>query len=152
MPGKVNPTQAEALTMIATRVLGNDVTIGVANSQGNFEMNVYKPVMIATFLESADLLTGGIAQFDRLLVQGLQANEEVMRATVDGSLMTVTALSPHIGYEASAKIAQAALRDDTTLKAAALKSGLLTAAQFDQWTDPLKLTNIDQSSHQDPDF
>lgn len=143
MPGKINPTQAEALTMIATRVIGNDVTIGVANSQGNFEMNVYKPVIIATFLESADLLAGGIAQFDRLLVRGLTANEQAMRATVENSLMMVTALSPHIGYEASAAIAQAALREQTTLKAAALASGRVTEAQFEDWVDLLKMTTIE---------
>ncbi|WP_390407648.1 class II fumarate hydratase [Lacticaseibacillus jixiensis] len=141
MPGKVNPTQAEALTMIATRVLGNDVTIGMANSQGNFEMNVYKPVIIAAFLESCDLLAGGVDQFTRLLVQGLTANEVRMRQLVDNSLMLVTALSPHIGYEASAKIAQAAQASGSTLKAAALASGKVTQAQFAAWVDPLKLTN-----------
>ncbi len=143
MPGKVNPTQAEALTMIATRVFGNDVTIGVADSQGNFEMNVYKPVIIATFLESTGLLTGGIDQFNRLLVQGLQANELRMRQLVEHSLMLVTALSPHIGYEASAKIAQTAQQAGTTLKEAALASGQVTAAEYDAWVDPLKLTNQD---------
>ncbi|WP_461214934.1 class II fumarate hydratase [Lacticaseibacillus sp. GG6-2] len=141
MPGKVNPTQAEALTMIATRVLGNDVTIGVADSQGNFEMNVYKPVIIAAFLESTSLLIGGVDQFNRLLVQGLQANEVRMRQLVDQSLMLVTALSPHIGYEASAKIAQTAQQNGSTLKAAALASGKVTAAQYAAWVDPLKLTN-----------
>jgi fumarate hydratase class II len=144
MPGKVNPTQAEALTMIATRVLGNDVTLTVANSQGNFEMNVYKPVIIATFLESAELLAGGIAQFDRLLVQGLTANDTRMRQLVDNSLMLVTALSPHIGYEASAKIAQTAQRTGSSLQEAALASGQVTAAQYAEWVDPLKLTNSDQ--------
>ncbi len=143
MPGKVNPTQAEALTMIATRVMGNDVTISVANSQGNFEMNVYKPIIIATLLESITLLSGGLDQFNRLLLTGLTANADRMRADVDGSLMTVTALSPHIGYEVSARIAQQALRDGTTLREAALKSGKVTAAQFDEWADPLQMTRVD---------
>ncbi|MFD1483903.1 class II fumarate hydratase [Lacticaseibacillus baoqingensis] len=141
MPGKVNPTQAEALTMIATRVMGNDVTIGIADSQGNFEMNVYKPVIIATFLASAELLAGGISQFDRLLVQGLTANEVRMRQLVDHSLMLVTALSPHIGYAASAKIAQTAQKTGCSLKEAALATGKITAAQYAAWVDPLKLTN-----------
>lgn len=127
--------------MIATRVLGNDVTIGVADSQGNFEMNVYKPVIIAAFLESTSLLAGGVDQFNRLLVQGMQANKGRMRQLVDQSLMLVTALSPHIGYEASAKIAQTAQQTGSTLKAAALASGKVTAAEYAAWVDPLKLTN-----------
>ncbi|WP_407892029.1 class II fumarate hydratase [Lacticaseibacillus sp. N501-2] len=142
MPGKINPTQAEALTMIATRVLGNDVTIGVANSQGNFEMNVYKPVIIASFLESCELLAGGIDQFTRLLVAGLSANTHHMRELVDNSLMLVTALSPHIGYEASAKIAQTAQKNGSSLKAAAIASGKVTAAQYAQWVDPLTLCEL----------
>ncbi|WP_225046659.1 class II fumarate hydratase [Lacticaseibacillus kribbianus] len=140
MPGKVNPTQAEALTMIAARVMGNDVTVTVAASQGNFELNVYKPVLAAAFLESCDLLAGGIASFDRLMIQGLTANPARMRALVDDSLMLVTALSPHIGYEQSAAIAQAAQAAGTTLKAAAVASGALTAAQYDDWVDPLAMT------------
>ena len=142
MPGKVNPTQAEALTMIATRVLGNDVTISVANSQGNFEMNVYKPAIIASFLESCDLLAGGMHQFTRLLVQGLTANEVRMRELVDNSLMLVTALSPHIGYEASAHIAQTAQKNGSSLKAAAIASGKVTEAEYDAWVDPLTLCNL----------
>ncbi|WP_125703962.1 class II fumarate hydratase [Lacticaseibacillus daqingensis] len=141
MPGKVNPTQAEALTMIATRVMGNDTTLTVAASQGNFELNVYKPVIIASFLDSCTLLTGGMAQFDRLLVQGLTANADRMRQLVDQSLMLVTALAPHIGYEASAQIAQAAQAQGLTLQAAALASGRVTAAQYAAWVDPLKMTN-----------
>lgn len=144
MPGKVNPTQAEALTMAATRVMGNDVTVTVAASQGNFEMNVYKPVIIATFLESADLLTGTIQGFADKLVAGLTVNEKRMATLVDRSLMTVTALSPHIGYHASATIAQTAEKNGWTLREAALKSGEVTAAQFDQWVDPLAMTNVDR--------
>ncbi|WP_262314965.1 class II fumarate hydratase [Lacticaseibacillus parakribbianus] len=140
MPGKVNPTQAEALTMIAAKVMGNDVTVGIAASQGNFELNVYKPVLIASFLESCDLLAGGIAQFDRLMIAGLTADAQRMRELVDRSLMLVTALSPHIGYEKSAAIAQTAQRDNTTLREAAIASGQLTAAQYDAWVDPLAMT------------
>lgn len=106
-------------------------------------MNVYKPIIIATLLESITLLRGGLDQFNRLLLTGLTANADRMRADVDGSLMTVTALSPHIGYEVSARIAQHALRDGTTLREAALKSGKVTAAQFDEWADPLQMTRVD---------
>ncbi|WCJ48314.1 class II fumarate hydratase [Levilactobacillus brevis] len=144
MPGKVNPTQAEALTMAATRVMGNDVTISLAASQGNFEMNVYKPVIIATFLESTTLLTGTIQGFTDRLVHGLTVNQDRMRNLVDESLMTVTALSPHIGYHASAQIAQMAEQQNLTLRAAALQSGQVTAAQFDKWVDPLAMTNVDR--------
>lgn len=144
MPGKVNPTQAEALTMAATRVMGNDVTISVAASQGNFEMNVYKPVIIAAFLESTDLLTGTMQSFADKLIHGLTVNQARMTALVDRSLMTVTALSPHIGYHASAAIAQAAEQHGWTLREAALKSGDVTAEQFDQWVDPLVMTNVNR--------
>lgn len=144
MPGKVNPTQAEAITMAATRVMGNDTTITVACSQGNFEMNVYKPVIIASFLESCEILTGTIMGFADKMVAGLTINQERMQAFVDHSLMTVTALSPHIGYHASAEIAQLAERENLTLREAALRSGKVTAEQFDQWVDPLKMTNYDK--------
>ncbi len=144
MPGKVNPTQAEALTMAAVKVLGNDVTLSVASSQGNFEMNVYKPVIIASFLESATLLTGTINGFADKMIAGLTVNKTRMQALVDNSLMTVTALSPHISYHASAAIAKLAQRDNLTLKQAALASGKVTEQQFDEWVDPLKMTNIDR--------
>ena len=140
MPGKVNPTQAEALTMAAVRVMGNDTTITVAASQGNFELNVYKPVIISTFLESADLLTKTVTSFTEKLAAGLTIHAPHMRALVDHSLMLVTALAPHIGYEKSAAIAQLAEQENLDLKAAAIKSGDVTAAQFDKWVDPLKMT------------
>ena len=140
MPGKVNPTQAEALTMAAVRVMGNDTTITVAASQGNFELNVYKPVIISTFLESADLLTKIVTSFTEKLAAGLTIHAPHMRALVDHSLMLVTALAPHIGYEKSAAIAQLAEQENLDLKAAAIKSGDVTAAQFDKWVDPLKMT------------
>jgi len=143
MPGKVNPTQAEAITMAAVRVMGNDVVIDLAASQGNFEMNVYKPVIISAFLESADLLTGTIMGFTDRMIAGLTVNEERMSELVDRSLMTVTALSPHIGYHDSAMIAQHAEQAGTTLREAAIKSGKVTAEQFDEWMVPLDMTNID---------
>ncbi|MCF6166014.1 class II fumarate hydratase [Furfurilactobacillus rossiae] len=144
MPGKVNPTQAEAITMAAVRVMGNDVVVTMASSQGNFEMNVYKPVLIDAFLESAELLRGTMTGFADKMIHGLTVNEERMEELVDNSLMTVTALSPHIGYHDSAKIAQQADQDGTTLRVAALKSGKVTAEQFDEWVNPLKMTNIDR--------
>lgn len=144
MPGKVNPTQAEAVTMAATKVIGNDVTITMAASQGNFEMNVYKPVLISTFLESTELLTGTITGFTDLMVAGMTVNADRMKELVDRSLMTVTALSPHIGYHDSAKIAQQAQKDGTTLRVAAINSGKVSASQFDQWVDPVKMTRIDR--------
>lgn len=145
MPGKVNPTQAEALTMAVTRVMGNDTTITVAASQGNFEMNVYKPVLITAFLESAELLAGTIQSFTEKCLSGLQANESRMKKSVEQSLMLVTALSPHIGYEESAKIAQKAEKDNTTLKEAAIASGKVTSEQFDAWIVPLAMTNIQKN-------
>ncbi|WP_025023382.1 class II fumarate hydratase [Companilactobacillus nodensis] len=142
MPGKVNPTQAEAVTMSAVRVMGNDVVVGMASSQGNFELNVYKPVLISAFLESAELLTGTMTGFADKMIHGLTVNADRMEELVDQSLMTVTALSPHIGYHESATIAQTAEKEGTTLKVAAVKSGLVTEEQFDKWVDPLKMTNI----------
>ncbi|EHN58309.1 class II fumarate hydratase [Oenococcus kitaharae] len=142
MPGKVNPTQAEAITMAAVRVLGNDVVISLAASQGNFEMNVYKPVLISAFLESADLLSTTITSFTDKLVVGLTANVQRMQELLNQSLMTVTALSPHIGYHDSAMIAQLAQREGLTLKAAALKSGKVSEKQFNKWVVAIGMTNI----------
>lgn len=144
MPGKVNPTQAEAITMAAVRVMGNDVVVDLASSQGNFEMNVYKPVLISAFLESADLLAGTMTGFADKMIHELSVNSERMEELVDQSLMTVTALSPHIGYHESATIAQTAQKEGTSLREAAIKSGKLTAEQFDQWVVPINMTNIDQ--------
>lgn len=143
MPGKINPTQAEALTMAAVRVMGNDTVMTVAASQGNFELNVYKPLIIATFLESVELLKGTIQAFNEKCLAGITINSQRMQKLVDHSLMTVTALSPHIGYEASAKIAQTAEKNSWTLRKAALDSGKVTAAEFDQWVQPLKMTKLD---------
>ena len=143
MPGKVNPTQAEAITMAAVRVMGNDVVVDLASSQGNFEMNVYKTVLIDAFLESAELLAGTITGFADRMIAGLTINEDRMAELVDRSWMTVTALSPHIGYHDSAMIAQQAEKTGTTLREAAIKSGKVTAEQFDEWMVPIDMTNID---------
>lgn len=145
MPGKVNPTQAEAITMAAVRVMGNDVVVDLASSQGNFEMNVYKPVLIEAFLESADVLAGTMYGFADKMIAGLTVNEQRMQELVDNSLMTVTALSPYIGYHDSAMIAQKADKEGTTLKEAALATGKVTEEQFDEWVNPLKMTNIDRA-------
>ncbi|MEK1478935.1 class II fumarate hydratase [Limosilactobacillus fermentum] len=144
MPGKVNPTQAEAVTMASLRVFGNDTVVSMAASQGNFEMNVYKPVMIDAFLESADLLTGTITGFADKMIAGLTVNDARMKELLDNSLMTVTALSPYIGYHDAAKIAQAADKAGSTLKEAALKSGKVTEEQYDEWMDMFKMTNVDK--------
>ncbi|TLS36600.1 class II fumarate hydratase [Pseudalkalibacillus caeni] len=132
MPGKVNPTQSEALTMIAVQVMGNDAAIGFAASQGNFELNVFKPVIIYNFLQSARLLADGMRSFNDKCAVGIEPNEEVIQEHVKNSLMLVTALNPHIGYENAAKIAKTAHAEGTTLKEAALKTGLLTEEQFDE--------------------
>lgn len=141
MPGKVNPTQAEAVTMACLRVFGNDTTITMAASQGNFEMNVFKPVMIAAFLESANVLSGTISGFADKMIHGMTVNKERMAKDVANSLMTVTAFSPHIGYHEAATIAQTAAKNNTTLRTAALKSGLVTKEQYDKWMKPITMTN-----------
>ncbi|EKK20394.1 class II fumarate hydratase [Fructilactobacillus florum] len=141
MPGKVNPTQAEAMTMAATRVMGNQTTMTVANSQGNFELNVYKPVLIATFLESVNLISELLPNFTTKLVAGITVNQERMTQLVDRSLMTVTALAPHIGYHQAARLAQQALDEDQDLRTVVLASGLVSSAEFDRWVDPMKMTN-----------
>jgi len=145
MPGKVNPTQSEAVTMAAAKVFGNDTTITFAASQGNFEMNVFKTVMIAAFLDSCDVLTGTITSFADKMIHGLTVNSDRMDELLESSLMTVTALSPHIGYHAAAKIAQTADKEGTTLKEAALKSGKVTEKQYDEWMDYMQMTNIDKT-------
>ncbi|WP_102261725.1 class II fumarate hydratase [Mesobacillus jeotgali] len=139
MPGKVNPTQSEALTMVATQVFGNDATIGFAASQGNFELNVFKPVIIYNFLQSARLLADGMRSFNDNCAEGLEANLDVIAGHVERSLMLVTALNPHIGYEKAAEIAKLAFRENTTLKEAAVKTGYLTSEQYDKWVKPEKM-------------
>ena len=141
MPGKVNPTQSEALTMIATQIVGNDATIGFAASQGNFELNVFKPVIAYNFLQSVKLLTEGILSFNHNCAVGITANEDKIQQNVDRSLMLVTALNPHIGYEKAAKIAKLAFKENSTLKEAALKLGYLTETEFDAWVVPANMVN-----------
>ncbi|QWU44574.1 class II fumarate hydratase [Bacillus sp. NP247] len=139
MPGKVNPTQSEALTMVVAQVMGNDTTIGFAASQGNFELNVFKPVIAYNFLQSAHLLADATVSFNDKCAVGIEADEEVINENVNRSLMLVTALNPHIGYENAAEIAKHAHKDGLTLKEAALQSGLLTEEQFDEIVDPKKM-------------
>ncbi|RIW30908.1 class II fumarate hydratase [Bacillus salacetis] len=145
MPGKVNPTQSEALTMVSAQVFGNDAVIGFAASQGNFELNVFKPVIIHNLLQSVRLLADGIRSFDENCAQGIEANNEVIEEFVNRSLMLVTALNPHIGYEKAAEIAKTAHKEGLTLKEAAVRSGYLTGDQFDEWIDPMKMVNLDKA-------
>jgi fumarate hydratase class II len=141
MPGKVNPTQCEALTMVAVRVFGNDAAVAFAGSQGNFQLNVYKPVMLHGVLESIDLLADAMGSFDVRCAQGIEPNLDAIRANVERSLMLVTALNPHIGYENAAKIALTAHREGSSLREAALKLGLVSAEDFDRWVDPAAMTH-----------
>ena len=136
MPGKVNPTQNEALTMVCAQVLGNDTTISFAGTQGNFELNVFKPVMAYNFLQSAQLLGDACISFNDHCAVGIEPNEPRIKELVDKSLMLVTALNTHIGYENAAKIAKTAHKNGTTLKEEAVNLGLLTAEQFDEWVKP----------------
>lgn len=136
MPGKVNPTQNEALTMVCAQVLGNDTTISFAGTQGNYELNVFKPVMAYNFLQSAQLLGDACISFNDHCAIGIEANEPRIKELVDKSLMLVTALNTHIGYENAAKIAKTAHKNGTTLKEEAVNLGLLTAEQFDEWVKP----------------
>jgi fumarate hydratase, class II len=140
MPGKVNPTQCEALTMLCCQVLGNDVAIGIAGASGNFELNVFKPVIAHNFLQSVRLLTDGMASFERHCVHGIEANRERIGELVERSLMLVTALTPHIGYDRAAEIARLADRDGLTLKEAALALGYVTASQYEAWVVPAAMT------------
>jgi fumarate hydratase, class II len=140
MPGKINPTQSEALTMVVTRVFGNDATVAFAGSQGNFQLNVYKPVMLQATLESIELLADALASFDIRCARGIEPNREQIRENVERSLMLVTALNPHIGYENSAKIALCAHREKLSLREAAERLGLLTAEEFDRLVDPAAMT------------
>jgi fumarate hydratase class II len=139
MPGKVNPTQAEALTMIAVQVMANDVAVGFGGAGGYLEMNVYKPLMIFNITHSITLLTDGCANFRKFLIEGTRPNLKKMEEYVDRSLMLVTALSPVIGYDKASKIAHYAMDNDLTLKAAALKLGFVTEEEFDRVVDPAKM-------------
>jgi len=139
MPGKVNPTQAEALTMVAAQVMGNHVAITVAGSQGHFELNVYKPVIIHNLLQSIRLLADATSSFAEHCVSGITANKRRIAELMERSLMLVTALSPHIGYDKAAEVAKKALKEGTSLKQAAQALGYVTPADFDKWVDPKKM-------------
>lgn len=139
MPGKVNPTQCEALTMVAVEVMGNDAAVGIAASQGNFQLNVFMPVLIYNFLESAELLADGMDSFRKNCVAGITPNYEKINENLNKSLMLVTALSPHIGYENAAKIAKLAHKENLTLREASFRLGLISNEDFDKFVDPSKM-------------
>lgn len=139
MPGKINPTQCEAMTMVAVQVFGNDLAVSMANTQGHFQLNVYKPVILHNLLESIELLTDACRSFDVHCARGLEPNLERIRQHVDESLMLVTALNPHIGYEKAAAIALKAHREGLSLRDAAIGSGHVTADQFAEWVRPEKM-------------
>lgn len=139
MPGKVNPTQTEALAMVCVQVMGNDVTISVGGSNGRFELNVFKPVIVYNFLESARLMGDAALSFKDNCVEGIEPNREKIAKCLQESLMLVTALNPHIGYEEAARIAKKAQKEKKTLKQAAFELGIVTKDQFDLWVDPKKM-------------
>jgi fumarate hydratase, class II len=139
MPGKVNPTQPEALTMVCAQVMGNDVAVSIGGSNGHFELNVFKPVIAANVLQSARLIGDACVSFSDKCAEGIEANEPVVKKHMENSLMLVTALNPHIGYENAAKIAKTAHKENKTLKEAAIGLGLVTAQQFDEWIRPEKM-------------
>ncbi|PYQ11109.1 MAG: class II fumarate hydratase [Acidobacteria bacterium] len=139
MPGKVNPTQCEAMTMLCAQVMGNDVAVGIGGASGNFELNVFKPLVIHNFMMSARLLADGCRSFRRHCVEGIEPDRERIRQHLGNSLMLVTALNPHIGYDNAARIAKTAHQTGKTLKQTAVELGLVTAEQFDQWVKPEKM-------------
>jgi fumarate hydratase, class II len=139
MPGQVNPTQAEALTMIAVQVMANDVAVGFGGAGGYLEMNVYKPLIIFNIAHSVTIMTDGCTNFSKFLVEGTKPNLKKIKEYVDRSLMLVTALAPVIGYDKASKIAHYAIDNDLTLKAAALQLGFVTEAEFDRVVDPAKM-------------
>jgi fumarate hydratase class II len=140
MPGKVNPTQSEALTMLAAQVMGNDVAINIGGASGNFELNVFRPMVAHNFLQSVRLLADGMVSFNDHCAVGIEPNRERIAELVDRSLMLVTALNPHIGYDKAAAIAKKAHKEGTSLREAALATGYVTAAQFDEWVQPAQMT------------
>jgi fumarate hydratase class II len=141
MPGKINPTQCEALTMVAVQVFGNDQAVAFAGSQGHFQLNVYRPVALHNVLESIQLLAEGCRSFDEHCARGIEPNVKRIKDNLDHSLMLVTALNPHIGYEKAAQIALKAYREDTSLKEAALALGFVSADEFDAWVRPEDMTH-----------
>jgi len=140
MPGKVNPTQAEAMTMVCCQVMGNHTAITIGGSQGNFELNVFKPMMIHNLLHSAKLLAASMRAFTSKCITGLKANEDVINNHLENSLMLVTALNNHIGYDKAAKIAKNAHEKGMTLRESALDLGMVTDEEFDLWVRPEQMT------------
>jgi fumarate hydratase class II len=140
MPGKVNPTQCEAMTMLCAQVMGNDTAVAIGGASGNFELNVYRPLIIHNVLQSIRLLADGIKSFEEHCARGIAPNRERIGELLERSLMLVTALNPHIGYDKAAAIAKHAHREGTTLKAAALALGHVTEQQFDEWVRPERMT------------
>merc|ERR1711865_1319938 len=139
MPGKVNPTQAEAMTMVASQVMGNNVAVTVAGSNGHMELNAFKPVIAANVLKSIRLLADAADSFAKHCVDGIQVNRKRIQEHLERSLMLVTALNPKIGYDKAAKVAKMALAEEKTLKEKAMELGYLTSEEFDLWVDPLKM-------------
>jgi fumarate hydratase class II len=140
MPGKVNPTQSEAMTMVVTRVFGNDATVGFAGTQGNFQLNVFTPVMAHAVLESIRLVADSCRSFTTHLVLGLEADRDRIAEHLEDDLMLVTALAPHIGYDTAAAIAKQAHRDGSTLREAAVASGAVSEEDYERWVDPEAMT------------
>ncbi|APV51088.1 fumarate hydratase, class II [Betaproteobacteria bacterium GR16-43] len=143
MPGKVNPTQCEALSMACCQVMGNDVAVNFGGAQGHLELNVFKPVIAYAFLQSTRLIADATASFDEHCARGIEPNRERIQSLVENSLMLVTALAPRIGYDKSAEIAKKAHKEGSTLRAAALATGYVTGAQFDEWVRPESMTGPD---------
>jgi fumarate hydratase class II len=141
MPGKVNPTQIEALTMVCTQIIGNDMTITTAGMQGQLQLNVYKPVIAANFIQSAKLLSDGCDSFEKNCVLGISPNHRNIEKNLKNSLMLITALNTKIGYEKASEIAKNAHNNGTTLKEEALKLNYVTKEEFDEWVDPEKMCN-----------
>jgi fumarate hydratase, class II len=139
MPGKVNPTQPEALTMVCAQVMGNDVAVSIGGSNGHFELNVFKPVIAANVLQSARLIGDACVSFNDRCAEGIEPNEAILKQHLENSLMLVTALNPHIGYENAAKIAKKAHKENKTLRETAIELGLLNSQQFDEWVKPEKM-------------
>ena len=139
MPGKVNPTQCEAVTMVCVKVIGNHTGITLAGTHGHFELNVFKPMIAHNILQSIDILADSVKNFSLFCVKGIKANKKKIKEHLDNSLMLVTALAPHIGYDNAAKIAKKALKNNTTLKEETIKSGLITEKDYQRIVDPKKM-------------
>ena len=139
MPGKINPTQCEAVTMVCAKVIGNHTGITIAGSHGHFELNVFKPLIAYNILQSIDILADSVKNFSLYCVKGIKANKKKIKEHLDNSLMLVTALAPKIGYDNSAKIAKKALKNGTKLKDEAIKSGLISKNEYDLLINPLKM-------------